>query len=100
MIWDFAAVLSLLVLISGIIWAIDSLFFAKRRRGRRGEPPENPPEEQLAEHYRVPVIVDYARSFFPIFLIVLLLRLMLMLLRPPPCPGPHSVPRRRDLRRW
>ena len=70
MIWDFAAVLSLLVLISGIIWAIDSLFFAKRRRGRRGEPPENPTEEQLAEHYRVPVIVDYARSFFPIFLII------------------------------
>lgn len=78
MIWDFAAVLSLLVLISGLIWAIDTLFFAQRRRGRRGEPPENPTEEQLAEHYRLPVVVDYARSFFPIFLIVLLLRSFLV----------------------
>ena len=64
MIWDFAAVLTALVLVSGAIWAFDSLVLAPRRRGGEDE--------------RLPLIVDYARSFFPIFVIVLLLRSFLV----------------------
>ncbi|MGR8920270.1 MAG: signal peptidase I [Gammaproteobacteria bacterium] len=67
MIWDFAAILTLLVAVSGAIWAIDALVFAPRR-APAGEG-EAPP---------VPLLVDYARSFFPIFLIVLLLRSFLV----------------------
>lgn len=65
MVWDFAAVLTALVALSGAVWAVDSLYFAPRR-GSGGE----------GSH--VPLIVDYARSFFPIFVIVLLLRSFLV----------------------
>ncbi len=78
MIWDFAAVLTLLVVVSGLIWAIDSGFFASKRLKRKGELPDDATDEQVAEYYRLPVVVDYARSFFPIFLIVLLLRSFLV----------------------
>ena len=65
---DFAAVLVLLTFISGLIWLVDSLFFADKRQhaptsGEKGQG-ETPP----------PLIVDYAKSFFPIFLFVLVLR--------------------------
>ncbi|MGE0859125.1 MAG: signal peptidase I [Gammaproteobacteria bacterium] len=68
MIWDFAAVLTLLVLVSGAIWALDALVFEPRRRAGAvaGESPATP------------WLADYARSFFPIFLIVLLLRSFLV----------------------
>lgn len=64
MIWDFAAILTLLVVVSGAIWAFDSLVLAPRR--------------QAAGRENLPMLVDYARSFFPIFLIVLLLRSFLV----------------------
>ena len=62
MIFDFSAVMVLLVAVSGGIWLLDSLAFAKGRRERYGD------------EATLPVIVDYAKSFFPIFLIVLILR--------------------------
>lgn len=68
MVWDFAAVLSLLVVASGAIWAIDSWWFAPRR-AQAADP-------AAAGH--LPLLVDYARSFFPIFVIVLLLRSFLV----------------------
>jgi signal peptidase I len=77
-IWDFAAVLTLLVVVSGLIWAVDSFFFTRSRLQRKGDLPKGATDEQIAEYYRLPVIVDYARSFFPIFLIVLLLRSFLV----------------------
>lgn len=62
MIFDFAALLVLLTVASGVTWAIDALFFARNRKpsatGARTEP----------------LIVDYARSLFPVFLVVLVLR--------------------------
>lgn len=67
MIWDFAAILTLLVFVSGMIWLIDSLLFAPKRAANA----TNPDAE-------LPVLVDYARSFFPIFLLVLLLRSFLV----------------------
>ena len=62
MIFDFAAVLVLLTVVSGVTWGVDAVFFARNRKvAAGGARPE-------------PVIVDYARSLFPVFLIVLVLR--------------------------
>ena len=59
---DFAAILVLATAGSGFIWGVDALWFAPRRRAVTGEPAKEP------------MLVDYARSFFPVLLIVLLLR--------------------------
>lgn len=72
MIWDFAAVLTLLVCVSGIIWACDSLWFAPRR------PLPAVAADGSSPPMHLPLLVDYARSFFPIFVIVLLLRSFLV----------------------
>jgi len=47
-----------LVAFTGVIWLLDSLFFAKHRRVDKKEP----------------LVVEYAKSFFPIILIVLVIR--------------------------
>ena len=62
--FDFSALLVLLTFASGIVWAVDSLFFAKARRS----------EQEVDEEIEEPLLVDYARSFFPVFFIVLVLR--------------------------
>lgn len=65
---DFAAVLVFLTFLSGFIWLLDSLFFSRNRKTatlKSGEVRETP---------EVPLLVDYAKSFFPIFLFVLILR--------------------------
>ncbi len=65
--FDFAALLVFLTLASGLIWAVDALFFAPRRKREM--------DAGSAEAGgKEPVWVEYARSFFPIFLIVLILR--------------------------
>ena len=63
--FDFPTILVLLVAISGFITLVDKLFFAKARRALNPEPAPNR-------------LVEYARSFFPVFLIVLLLRSFLV----------------------
>jgi signal peptidase I len=56
--------LVILTFASGIIWLLDRLFFAKARKARAG----------LLDEDREPVVVDYARAFFPILAVVLVLR--------------------------
>ncbi len=68
--FDFSALLVLLTVVSGLIWAFDSAVLAPGRK-RAIEEAQRTGEED-AEN--VPVVVEYARSFFPVFLIVLLLR--------------------------
>jgi signal peptidase I len=63
---DFAFVLVILTLLTGVIWLIDSLFFRQRRRDRA--------VQAKLEEYREPIAVEYARSLFPVLLIVLLFR--------------------------
>jgi len=63
-------ILTLLVLVSGLIWATDSWFFKSVRQRNQNK--------LAANGDKLPVVVDYARSFFPIFLIVLLLRSFLV----------------------
>ncbi len=63
---DFALVLVVLTAVSGVIWLIDSLAFRQKRRDRA--------VRESIEEPREPVLVEYARSLFPVLLIVLLFR--------------------------
>lgn len=75
---DFAALLVLLTAVSGLIWAIDAWLFAPRRRAAVAVLGPDADSEAKERAARLPTIVDYARSFFPIFLVVLLLRSFLV----------------------
>lgn len=61
---DFSLVLVVLVAICGFIWLLDSLLFAKARK--------------QANETQEPVVVEYAKSFFPVLFIVLMLRSFLV----------------------
>ena len=61
---DLALILTVLAAFTGLVWALDRLLFARKRRLMQGE------GEEVAE----PVLVDYARSLFPIIFGVLVLR--------------------------
>jgi len=66
--FDFSTILFLAVVVTGLIWLIDAIIFKpKRQAASKGE--ETPP---------MPVLAEYAKSFFPIILIVLLLRSFLV----------------------
>lgn len=59
---NFALLLVILSLVSGIIYLLDVLFWAKKRK------PDQKPSR----------IIEYSRSFFPVFFLVLLLRSFLV----------------------
>jgi len=69
---DFAFILVVLTFGSGIIWLYDSLFLAGKRK-KQAEA-----EKKDVDTVKTPLLVDYARSFFPIFLFVLILRSFLV----------------------
>lgn len=58
MVFDFSFVLVLATVVTGVIWAVDAWALKPRRAAGAAEP----------------VVVEYARSFFPIILVVLLIR--------------------------
>ena len=65
---DFSLMLVVVGAVSGIIWALDQAVFARRRRvaaAAVGTP---------AERVREPIAVEYARSFFPVIILVLVIR--------------------------
>ncbi len=78
MTFDFSALLVLLTFVSGIIWLFDHLVLLPRRKERLAAPGSDIDDELAETIKKPPVLVDYARSFFPIFLIVLLLRSFLV----------------------
>jgi signal peptidase I len=59
---NFALIMFLLLVLTGTVWLLDSLFFAKRR----------------AADQREPWWVEYPKSFFPVILVVFLLRSFLV----------------------
>ena len=69
---DFSTFMALIVLVSGAIWAVDSWVFAPRRRLAGGT--GTAAKEGAARRPPKPVIVEYARSFFPVFLAVFIIR--------------------------
>ncbi len=58
MVFDFSFVLVVLAAVTGVVWGLDKWLLAPRRAAGASEP----------------VLVDYARSFFPVILLVLVLR--------------------------
>jgi len=70
--FDFSALLVFLTFVSGLIWLIDSIFFAAKRKANH-QSHENKDSEN-EEGLKLPLIVEYAKSFFPVFFIVLILR--------------------------
>ena len=90
---DFSLVLVILVALSGLIWLLDMILLKpgrsalgdEIRKGRSGSrtgarhasPRERGVEEveqEIAQATREPVVVEYARAFFPVLVLVLLLR--------------------------
>jgi signal peptidase I len=68
MIFDFSFILVAATVLTGIIWGLDTLLFRSKRLQAAGA------SGVAAENVREPVVVEYARSFFPVILIVLLIR--------------------------
>ena len=84
-------ILTLAVLISGVIWLIDVLFFASARKAkialveqqfqsvnRTGEPQKAAYDLAKSAASKEPVLVEYAKSFFPVLFIVFFLRSFLV----------------------
>jgi len=83
---DFSLVLLVLVSFCGLLWLLDSLLLKKPRLAaisdfEQGAARSLKPEqvaEKLEELSREPVVIEYAKSFFPVLLIVLVLRSFLI----------------------
>ena len=71
---DFPTIMVVLVGLSGLIWAIDAAVFARKRRFVLANLGDNMDGTMAAKIMQPPIVVEYARSFFPVFLIVLVLR--------------------------
>jgi signal peptidase I len=65
LVFDFSFFLVLAALVTGLVWFVDARFFRPRRLAASGSAAGSRPE---------PVLVEYARSFFPIILLVLVIR--------------------------
>src|SRR5580658_6337059 len=65
---DFSLVLVIVVAVAGLVWLLDHLLFEPARRRAAAAAGRDPAALPL------PVTVDYARSFFPVAVIVLVVR--------------------------
>ncbi len=61
---DFALILVVATLVTGLIWAFDAAFLSRRRAAAASR----------GSSVREPILVEYSKSFFPILLLVLLIR--------------------------
>lgn len=100
---DFPLILVILVAGSGLIWLLDSLFLAPGRRRvladlqsqypnweKEGNPQAHQYSARVADTASEPVLVEYARSFFPVLLVVFVLRSFLV--EPFQIPSSSMVP--------
>jgi signal peptidase I len=90
---DFPLIITWAVLVTGGIWLVDHLALRPRRhraaeafRSSRKDPNDDTIDRILKE----PVVVEYARSFFPVLLLVLVLRSFLV--EPYQIPSESMVP--------
>mgnify|MGYP006439836797 CR=1 FL=1 len=83
---DFEVILVLATTVSGLIWAIDAVVFAGARRARSMERTHGARTDAIPD----PALIEYARSFFPVLLIVLVLRSFLA--EPFRIPSPSMLP--------
>jgi signal peptidase I len=100
---NFPLILVVLVFVSGVIWLVDALAFAPKRRQAVAELRDRLPGwgQQNSADARVyaetapglskePVLVEYSKSFFPVLFIVLVLRSFLV--EPFQIPSSSMVP--------
>ena len=71
--WDFSTFMAIIVLVSGAIWAVDAWVLGPRRR-LAGAAASSVAGEDGRKLPATPAIVEYARSFFPVFLAVFVIR--------------------------
>ena len=100
---DFPLILVILVFGSGLIWMLDALFLAPGRRrvvddlqgqypqwNEEGSVEAHKYQAKVAESASEPVVVEYAKSFFPVLLVVFVLRSFLV--EPFQIPSSSMVP--------
>lgn len=76
--FNFPALLVLATFVTGAIWLLDALLLAPRRRRLAAAGAGTDATIGVGQPAREPVVVEYARSFFPVILAVLLLRSFLV----------------------
>ncbi|MGH8597156.1 MAG: signal peptidase I [Gammaproteobacteria bacterium] len=92
---DFPLLLTWAVLITGAVWLVDIVLFRPRRRRaaeayRTSHPGRGQDDEAVMQILKEPVLAEYARSFFPVLLLVLVLRSFLV--EPYQIPSESMVP--------
>jgi signal peptidase I len=100
---DFPLILVILVFGSGVIWLVDALFFAPRRAAAIAQLQEQHPgwesegstaaisfQQSVQSTAAEPVVVEYAKSFFPVLFVVFVLRSFLV--EPFQIPSSSMVP--------
>ena len=79
---DFPTVMFIAVLVTGVIWLVDVYLWQPKRLAAVESLKENYTgadiDEIIEDELREPLIAEYARSFFPVILIVLVLRSFLI----------------------
>lgn len=72
---DFSLILFVLVLVTGVIWGLDRLlWYGARARAAEAVARAGGSVEVVRQVSKEPIYVEYARSFFPVILVVFLLR--------------------------
>ncbi len=100
---DFPLILVILVFGSGLIWVLDAIFLARGRKAACGALREEYPDwategseqvsayqARVAQSASEPVLVEYAKSFFPVLFVVFVLRSFLV--EPFQIPSSSMVP--------
>ncbi|MCO6414312.1 MAG: signal peptidase I [Thiogranum sp.] len=78
---DFPTILVTATLLTGLLWLADALLWAPKRRQQAAALSAgggNADPERIAAALKEPTVVEYAKSFFPVILAVLLLRSFLV----------------------
>ena len=80
--FDLEAFLTLATIITGLIWLSDVLYFSRHRLPKSTLGDQNKQDIAKTKSGKIarrePIVIEYAKSFFPVFLIVLLLRCFLV----------------------
>lgn len=76
---DFALIMLIALLVTGVVWGLDHLLWAPvRRRAAEALQKAGEPEAVADKARQEPLLVEYARAFFPVILLVFLLRSFLV----------------------